>query len=380
MKSQRRHELQHNTLDAELTKALDWLKKHYFKLAVGALVIVIAVLIGVWIYNTQASKDAERRHMAALWAQMGADAPGLTAEVKADLLDGDGALAAQAHLLAGRDALLETQKDGSQEAAAELRSRARTYFQKVISSYGSYPDLVGRAWRGLALLDEQEQKWGDALKSVNSLLAVSGLNDGYPIYRWALDRKRALEQRLEAGSTQVVKLAAVVPPRRVVADRARQFLFLIGGENVTDEQLEPHIRLASDVKPQIEKVKAVLGDSRIRVEDENSHVVGDRALVLSTTFSEKIETPKAPQPGDAEKAPEAGAAPQQPAAEPAATPGDATKAPETAEGDAAKAPEPREMALLIYMDRIADEWKVSRVDAKPAEEARKEFQAFTGDN
>ena len=56
MKAKRRHELQHNVLDAELGKTIDFLKVHGPKVLWGAI-IVLAVVMGIyWLIASRSRK------------------------------------------------------------------------------------------------------------------------------------------------------------------------------------------------------------------------------------------------------------------------------------------------------------------------------------
>lgn len=57
MKSKRRHELKHNTLDAELGKIVGFFKKRGSLIAWGALIAATIVLAGVYFYNKHTSNQ-----------------------------------------------------------------------------------------------------------------------------------------------------------------------------------------------------------------------------------------------------------------------------------------------------------------------------------
>ncbi len=60
MKSQRRHELQQNVLDEELGKGIAFLKRWGFHLAMGVVVVIVLIWLGVTLYNNHKVEEMNR--------------------------------------------------------------------------------------------------------------------------------------------------------------------------------------------------------------------------------------------------------------------------------------------------------------------------------
>jgi len=189
MKTERRHELKHNSLDAELVKVLDYLKKHAKGISLTILGIVAAISVAtVVIRNRAHAISAPRAHYDHLKTLNIFTTEGRTAALKGfeELADQDGneQVAALACVEAG-DICVRQQMTG--DPAPGSRDRARKHYQRVVNEFGDFPLATGRAYLGLARLAEGDGKFAAArehyqrvvgLGARTSVLAVNAAKKG----------------------------------------------------------------------------------------------------------------------------------------------------------------------------------------------------------
>ena len=196
MKSERRHELQHNTLDAELGKTVQFFRRHTSTL-LWAVVIFCAVLIGGnMVRKRMAARKFEQR-IALAQVMNGLDArtlgPADAIQQLEDLAeqDRDEMVAIQSLVMI---ALLQTdhwlQLDLTPAEAAEL---AEDRYRQVIKRFPNHPIQVANAYIALALLAENARDFDKAAEHYRSALAVEGAG-GSPAMMLAMDYSESLSQ------------------------------------------------------------------------------------------------------------------------------------------------------------------------------------------
>ncbi len=331
MDSERRHELQENTLSVELSQIVAWLRKHGYKLLVGLLLVVLLVTLGIMYFRRQAEEEARLAYDLSMWA-LGAGTE-LPDQTKQQLASGDGPRAALATYLLGRDQMLLSYQAATPVEAMDARKLAAGHFQTVVDRFGHVPVMVGRARYGLAIIAEEQDELPDALKQLQAITEIEALNDGFPIYALALERKRDLSRALESGKARA-ELASVTPQRNRAEMRAARMMFQAGREEPNYEQLAAHLASEGDVEEQIRKLHPKirrivrLGPERPSPGFADSHVVGRDGLILSK-----------PIPGEQEDDPS--------------------------------------QAILIRLKRTqGDKWVVNGLELHPAEQAEKTFDQF----
>jgi hypothetical protein len=295
MDSERRHELQENTLSVELSQIAAWLRKHGFKLLVGVLLVVLIVTFAIMYFRNQAEKEARLSYELSMWA-LGAGTE-LPDQTKQQLTSGDGPQAALATFLLGRDQMMLSYQAATPVEAMDARKLAAGHFQTVIDRFGNVPVLVARARRGLAVIAEEQDEPHKALEQYEAITKIDALNDGYPIFALALRRKRELSRALESGTARV-ELASVTPQRNRAELRAARMMLQAGQEEPDYEQLGSHLASEGDVEAQIRKLHPKIRRI-VRVDDSgrtrpdpgisDSHVVGSQGLMLSRPIAGQTE-------------------------------------------------------------------------------------------
>ena len=210
MKSIRRHELQHNVLDAELAKIVGFFKKHGTKLSWAVLILALIALGWVWWTRKADAQKMQVQNQYNRLTQLVASSETYDEE----LINGFKSLseqdtvrwvAADSLLKLGRIyatlALLANEKTRQDEAIPQ----ARKYYQRVINGFGDFPPFVAAANVGLGKLAEGKGDFETARGCYKTVLDMPGLA-GYPILQ------QAREAAWQLGTFQTpVRLATTMP-------------------------------------------------------------------------------------------------------------------------------------------------------------------------
>ena len=174
MKSERRHELQHNTLDAELGKTVEFFRRH-LNTILWAIVIFCAVLIGGNYLRRQA-KAREFEHRIAFVELMRNPEllPDERIEQLRELADQD------RDLVVAIDSLFMMANLQIESALlqlispAEAAERAAANYREVIDRFEDHPIQVANAYIGLAMLAENDRDFEKAAEFYRQALSVEG--------------------------------------------------------------------------------------------------------------------------------------------------------------------------------------------------------------
>jgi len=176
MKTKRRHELQHNALDAELVKIIDFIKKHGKAIVLTVLTVVLATCVIWYAAARHAAKvSGPRRQYDRLKAM-----PLYTADDRATLLAGFEELAVQtgnqkvAALACVEAAELCILQQVSGEAGPGALKKARGYYRRVVAEFSDVDVAPARAYLGLARLADEE---GDLAAAKANYQKVIDLGD-----------------------------------------------------------------------------------------------------------------------------------------------------------------------------------------------------------
>jgi len=156
MKAQRRHELQHNVLDAELVKIIDFIKKHGKAILTAVLVVILAICVIWYAVSRHAERVSRPRRDYDRLKAMPVRGP----EDLAVLLAGFEELADQSGnrdvaALACVDAadLCVTRRVAG-EAGPDALQKAKGYYDRVLAEFSDIDAVPSRAYLGLARLAE----------------------------------------------------------------------------------------------------------------------------------------------------------------------------------------------------------------------------------
>jgi len=289
MKSQRRHELQQNTLSVELSQVGQWVRQNATKLALAALVVALLVLVGTYIYRSYRDTAIERTYLLYNWLA-GSELPALDDARKQELAQEDGLEGALATYLLGRDRMTasfnEMWKDGGgdTEKVRELRSEAQDYFQATLAEADEHPILGAQAHYSLAVIYEDRGEYDKALQQCKALLNMDQVSSGYWMYDWAQDKQAALERSMDQARS--ARMVPVAPLRQKLRDRAANLLrgLAFGSvENMTTE-------LAGEADLE-KKVEDLANELALRPAIYDLHVGADKTLVVTEAVEEEDDKP-----------------------------------------------------------------------------------------
>ena len=177
MKSKRRHELQHNVLDAELGKVIEFLQTRGIHLVLGILAVVLIVVLIVTAVNSYHRKryDLEVRFAQAITQVSGIEDSIASLEQLAGQ-DTDKRIAAMACATLADMYVLQTyedQTDISPERKQSLTDQAVLYYRQVISDFADQPVAVAKAHLGLGSLAESRGDFDQALAEYEAIRRIS---------------------------------------------------------------------------------------------------------------------------------------------------------------------------------------------------------------
>lgn len=210
MKSKRRHELQQNTLDAELGKIVGWLKTHATKLALAALIVAV-VILGVTLYKRQtrtALAEVQAQYEKLRNAQINPQddntdvVNGLRSLSKQEIVPW---IAADALVRIGNIHLSKMTLAELPEERESLAAEASQAYQEVLTNWSDQFGAVGAAHVGLARVAEGKGDYAAARQHYEKVVENPSL-EGFPIVDIARKSLREI-----SGWEQPVKLAASLP-------------------------------------------------------------------------------------------------------------------------------------------------------------------------
>lgn len=189
MKSKRRHELQHNVLDAELATIIGFFRKRGRYFLVGALAVAV---VGFVVYRVVTSRrDARQQGEATFYRGMTSPAD---SKDRIDALKelaeqgGDEGIKALATVAVGDGYSNLLAADRPQLDAAEredLAARARQWYRKAIDRFGDHPLAVAKARYGLAKLAEERGEFDEAESQYGKIRQMEATLRGQPIVMFA---------------------------------------------------------------------------------------------------------------------------------------------------------------------------------------------------
>ena len=178
MKSQRRHELQQNVLDAELAKGVDFIRRRRTFIVWGVVLAALAVLGATYAIRSTHNRE---RSVQATYDRL-ISSPTVTPQQFLDgmksLAEGSGRLAGLATIQVGKFYAAQFSAvggDPTDPRQQDVSNQAAAYFRKALERFSEYPLVVGEAHLGLARLAEGTGDFATAAKEYKSVTELPGL-------------------------------------------------------------------------------------------------------------------------------------------------------------------------------------------------------------
>jgi len=210
MKSQRRHELQQNVLDAELAKSVAFLKTHGPRILWTVLIVLIVVSAIIWYTNSRRRQrwEVETRYSDLKRQQtqgtvespdlLVADFKGLTQQNRVPRLAALACVDVGDILAAG---IPEQKTQADRDAQAKQADR---YYRMAITDYPEEPLAQAKAHFGLAKMAEGRRDFDVAGKEYRAVLAMADDLTGQPVVdlaRGSLDAVKELAEPIRMATT-----------------------------------------------------------------------------------------------------------------------------------------------------------------------------------
>lgn len=214
MKSKRRHELQHNVLDAELGKVIAFIKRRGTHLAGGLLIVAVVVFVVVSLARSKRGDDEQRQTQFHQALEMG---PGNRLDEKRrleifkslTLQTSDKKLASLACVAAGdvyATMLAVGRMQMSDAEAREHADQAAEWYNKVIAEFGDHPVAVAKAHFGLAKLAENRGDLDAAREEYETIGLMEAPLAGQPLQLFARAGLNSIDDLAE-----LVRMASTAP-------------------------------------------------------------------------------------------------------------------------------------------------------------------------
>ena len=179
MKAKRRHELQHNVLDAELGKVLGFFKRHGSRLVTGVLVVLAVVLVAMRLRSCSREKSLalqQRYDDLVLRADPEMQPDDRLARLK-ELAgqDDDRRIAAMACVAVAETYAARAILSPSAAERAAFVSDAEEYCRKTVEQFADQPLCVAKARIGLAKLAEGRRDFAAAREQYTAVKAMTDL-------------------------------------------------------------------------------------------------------------------------------------------------------------------------------------------------------------
>ncbi|MEI7837375.1 MAG: hypothetical protein WCK05_13320 [Planctomycetota bacterium] len=222
MKSERRHELKQNTLDAELVKAYGFFRTHG-KLVAWAVLGIAAVGLGyVLIQRHGQNKDRVAQEDFSALVLGGKLTKDTLVRLDAIIDDDANDFRAAYACVAAGDMLINSVISGGAamtvQERAEAIAKGKTYYAKAVERFPDQPGAGAKAWLGMAAAMAQEKGLAAAREPLEQAAkskakAVAGVLAQRTVQEWdGLVSQGAMRQSpLTPAATQPTSLPASQP-------------------------------------------------------------------------------------------------------------------------------------------------------------------------
>jgi predicted negative regulator of RcsB-dependent stress response len=204
MDADRRHDLEHNALDSELTKFIAWFKENWNRIFWAIIIVgmIFVVLLFAQSYREKSQLREEAR-FTAIFRNPTPEVEMTLAEQRefaVSIIDNlqdfsqtarDRKLGAQAALMAG-DMALDMYLDPMNRRNEQL-DRAADIYNQAKGDFADQPIIVAQALYGLGIVAENRYDFDAAREQYNAVLATEG-SEGTPVAELAKDRLEMLAE------------------------------------------------------------------------------------------------------------------------------------------------------------------------------------------
>jgi tetratricopeptide (TPR) repeat protein len=222
MKSERRHELQQNELDQELHELLRWFRRNASRVIWGAILVIgVAVAVILWFHNQRQAAAAlqENFSQAMVFPNPQASPDEQLRKLNALTEADDGRIAAAAILRIGNIHLMRASSSTMAMQAVKDGEDAVLHFNRVIKDYARFPKLVGGAYYGLGKEAEGREDWSQAREYYEKVANMPQLR-GHPVALFAegaIARLASLKEPVYLSDMQPVSALPMGPIKAVQA-------------------------------------------------------------------------------------------------------------------------------------------------------------------
>jgi len=223
MKSQRRHELQQNVLDAELGALIGFFKKRGTYILWGVLLVLLVTVVFMVVQRRKRAGLYDLRSRYEQLRQSDKVKPDARLQGLTELAvqDDDPRTAAMAMLdLAAEYSARFVQSDSkvSEQQKRQYAAEAENWYRKLINRFSKLPWALARGHLGFGKLAESRGEYAAAESSYQSILQMG--DDAGPLRAEAEQRLKNLEiYRAEMPIRMATTLPATQPATRPAASQ-----------------------------------------------------------------------------------------------------------------------------------------------------------------
>lgn len=197
MKAQRRHELQHNVLDAELTKGIEFLRRRRTPIVWSVVLAALAILVVTYAVRSAQNKE---RSLQATYDRLAS----LVTVTPQEFLDGmkslaessDRHLAAMATVQVGKYYAAQFSAAGGESSdprQRDLSGQAAAYYRRAIEKFPGERLAVAEAHLGLGRLAEGSSDFTTAAQEYKTVKGMADLA-GTPVLLEATEALNRLDR------------------------------------------------------------------------------------------------------------------------------------------------------------------------------------------
>ena len=220
MKSRRRHELQHNVLDAELGRVIAFFKKRGAQIAWGVVIAALIVLVVVYV---RGKRRQEREEVLANYnyAVRSLEAPGAGSDELLGLFkqlaeqDTNEPVAAMACVHVGDLYSLRMLLAGAGQSEAEdksLAKKAATWYRQAIEDHPDELLAVAKAHLGLAKLAESKRDFATARSEYQVAVEAAAKTHKMPGRLVVNEAERAMDRLERISEPVAMATTSPAPP------------------------------------------------------------------------------------------------------------------------------------------------------------------------